>query len=304
MCLIVVKPAGLDIPAYILRSALDFNQDGVGACYMQDGKTVVRKWLDIKAPKLERKMARLKDLEVCLHLRMATHGRTDVSNIHPFPAHGNAWVAHNGVLHQYAPLNRKDSKTSDTREFIDKFLSPLLAKSDTFPLAEIQKEIAGNALLIMTADGVMQRLGSGWNQLDGIWVSNCYAFDHPDGYSLTDGYELGTAGAYYPGQFARSYNRNYGIAPYPALVDTHNGIPTASAYQSHSYVTCDDLITEDLRTMSDDIDLSNDDNIALEDAALYNQLLYGTMPVDEFLQEISATTKLALYTQLVRHEKV
>src|SRR5579863_4595682 len=127
MCLIIQKPAGKTVPQWILKSASEYNPDGVGILYVEQDTVQVRKWLNIKPVKLGRKLNRLQDVEVAIHFRMTTHGKTNTDNIHPFPVAGNRWLMHNGVLHKHTPALGKHAELSDTRCFIRDFLNPLIA---------------------------------------------------------------------------------------------------------------------------------------------------------------------------------
>lgn len=310
MCLIIQKPAGKTVPQWIIDSAMTYNADGAGIMYAGN----VHKWTDIKPAKLARKLAKLTDKEVAIHFRMATHGRVSHGNVHPFPVAGGGWLMHNGILHKYAPKD-KFGDVSDTRIFIDSFLNPLLAIEDIDHEDAIRREIVGSALLIMAPDGAMQRLGAGWNEYEGLQFSNEYAWDCPNSMrGKTYDWRALLAvqnGDYVPGQYMTAYNSHYAIAPKSAAdsaavfkqSDTDSaGLPAESKYREPE--TVDDILTADLHTLSDDLDLTDDSAIAYEDSHLYNALVAGTLGIDEFIAQLSAETKVNLFAQLVRNGRI
>jgi len=135
MCIIIVKPAGEDIPAdHILQNCFKNNPDGAGLMFQEKKKKVLieKGFMTVDSllyhlEKIDRKYT-LSDRDVCIHFRQATHGVISPGNTHPFPVTNNvkelqkthittsAGLAHNGILYRYSPP--KGSHLSDTMVFV------------------------------------------------------------------------------------------------------------------------------------------------------------------------------------------
>lgn len=132
MCIILVKPRGVELPSEeYLQNMWVNNPDGAGFMYCENGQVVIRKgfmnyrdfisalykYVDIDTP-------------VVVHYRWATHGLVDGLRCHPFAVHGknktymvtDLGMAHNGVLHEFADFK---SQKSDTQLFVEQYVSKL-----------------------------------------------------------------------------------------------------------------------------------------------------------------------------------
>lgn len=136
MCIIVYKPAGVEMPAKtVWENCWSSNHDGIGLMYREKGKVRIKKgFMSLQA--FEKALEHLKRktdlnaLDLVVHFRFATHGTVNPGNCHPFPVTGNLKrmqevdlavsraLAHNGILHKFAPP--KSLKVSDTMYFIYK----------------------------------------------------------------------------------------------------------------------------------------------------------------------------------------
>ena len=154
MCLIISKPAGIDVPLDLIQSALDYNADGVGV--MANGGA--DRWVKIKPHKLQRKINALG--AAAIHFRMATHGRIDHTNVHPFRAIDGSQIMHNGVLHKYAPFDRTAAAASDTSLFVQRFINPMLTRDGAIDMQAVANETAGNALAVMRPNGAIALTGT------------------------------------------------------------------------------------------------------------------------------------------------
>lgn len=136
MCIIVYKPAGVEIPAKtVWENCWSSNHDGIGLMYRDNGKVQIKKgFMTLESfenalENLKRKTD-LNALDLVVHFRFATHGTVSPGNCHPFPVTSNLKrmqkvdiavsraLAHNGILHKFAPP--KSLKVSDTMYFIYK----------------------------------------------------------------------------------------------------------------------------------------------------------------------------------------
>ena len=170
-----------------LEDFYDYNSDGVGVMYVNAGSLVIEKVLPKNAHQFVAFYREHIDGRDCaFHLRMRTHGATDLENCHPYEIlnkkeHGvDMWLMHNGVLHTG---NAADTTKSDTWHYIRDYLRPMLAANPDYAFHQTFAEIVGehigasNKFVIMDNLGrvaVVNR-GSGvyWA---GLWLSNTYAW--------------------------------------------------------------------------------------------------------------------------------
>ena len=170
MCLIVAKPAGINMPS---KRRLKFwfrgHPDGFGFAYLNAGVVHIVKGAMTKREmfqllgKAQEKLGevRLANVDVLLHFRQATKGSICPSNCHPFPLtkdekdlsaleiEASCAVTHNGIIFDYSywggvsysepaffyQKGQGESKT-DTQQFIEDYLVDL--KSALWNLA-VQK---------------------------------------------------------------------------------------------------------------------------------------------------------------------
>lgn len=147
MCIIVYKPAGVPMPSNdILYNCFFNNPDGAGIMFPWGNEVIIRKGFmsynalleGISAVLNETHGSSLKNLEVVLHFRYATHGNICPQNCHPFPCASSIYelkqlslstsigIAHNGIISFCSTTHKqKRSKLSDTQVFIRDYLSHL-----------------------------------------------------------------------------------------------------------------------------------------------------------------------------------
>jgi len=114
------------LPYEALENGYFSNSDGTGVC-IADGKALkIHKgadWSHEDAIKILEKNAHLPAI---VHFRMASHGAVNNENTHPFHL-SNGWgAAHNGIIQ--IPI--LDAKKSDTREYLDRYVNPLLKSKE------------------------------------------------------------------------------------------------------------------------------------------------------------------------------
>jgi glutamine amidotransferase len=113
------------------------------------------------------------------HSRWATHGETNVSNVHPFPVRKikDTYVAHNGILPAEA-FPEKGDRRSDTRIFADEILPQRFRHLDSDRTRDrLGDWLGGNKIAVLTTNRKYRRnlyvfgLERGtW--ADGVWYSN------------------------------------------------------------------------------------------------------------------------------------
>lgn len=188
MCLIIHKPAGVEVPADLIESAWADNDDGAGIMYM-DGpgtgtartptvyKVVPGSWAD-PAAHVTRCLAGLTDREVGIHFRWRTHGPVNEANTHPYEIPGGAgYVMHNGILRLPKDYAAVAATTSDTGFYVNTVLrgAPECADEEFWNI--VGEDIGnGNKFLVMDATGSFLRVNAKqWNVYRGLHLSNSYS---------------------------------------------------------------------------------------------------------------------------------
>lgn len=177
MCLIVHKPAGLSIPAELLRAASVHNHDGWGLMgFGDDGELLLERHCEVELSALLAIERRWRRHEYVLHLRRQTRGGSGLDNVHPFRISEGLWLMHNGTVH----LQPRVPGKSDTWHLVNDVLRPLqqrypglLSDPAFLPMLEhgLRRE---NKLAILDQPQrrivlVNREQGA---ELDGLWLSN------------------------------------------------------------------------------------------------------------------------------------
>lgn len=179
MCVIVYQPAGERLARRDAAALWKQNPDGGGIAYIHRDRVITRKAMTFRqwwhvyqtATKAEPESPFL------LHMRIATHGAIDKGNTHPFQVDKHTVLAHNGILWDCVPA--KWDKRSDTRVFVDDFLSQLPKGWLDNPHLSMMVEAftVGNRLMFLTVDPDLSDnvylLGE-WENHKGLRMSNTY----------------------------------------------------------------------------------------------------------------------------------
>lgn len=188
MCLLITQTTSS--PALSDEWLADFysyNSDGVGVMYEQAGSLIVEKILPTDAEDFVNFYRKhIQGKNCAFHLRMRTHGDTDLTNCHPYEVlnqqeHGrDLWLMHNGIL---STGNASDTSKSDTWHYIRDYLRPMLSGSPDFAFTPEFRSLigshigSGNKFVLMDNLGNMsvvnQKAGVYWA---GLWLSNEYAW--------------------------------------------------------------------------------------------------------------------------------
>lgn len=188
MCIIVSKKAGVEMPdRHILKNCFDYNSDGIGIMWHSEGKVHIRKgfmtWeaFDNFLSELENKVD-IKNVGVCTHFRIKTHGKTSPQNCHGFCISNRVkdlkllelttdiGVMHNGII-PIKPIRN----LSDTQTYI---LKRLYAIKNVYPnflenkyiMSQIEDEISSK-MAFLTSDGSIHTIGEFVEQ-KGVLFSN------------------------------------------------------------------------------------------------------------------------------------
>lgn len=200
MCVIAVKPKGVDLPKDdVLQSMWNTNKDGAGFMYNRNGKVHIKKGFmtfdDFKNALMETYRAlqadaiNLKDdVSFVYHFRIATHGTIRPENTHPFPVTDNIdelkalefttnlAMAHNGVISQVEADKTND--LTDTATFIKDIVAPIshYTKVHFLQIPNVLKafgSIVGySRLAFLDGEGNVIKVGNWQDGEDGLCYSN------------------------------------------------------------------------------------------------------------------------------------
>lgn len=170
MCIAIYCNVGHVLSDDQIRTSWRNNSDGGGFTYVADGALQTFRTMDVSefvdAYRLATD-AHAHRSDFAVHFRYATHGTTNVANVHPFPMDAHTNVCHNGILS--TPV--KGDGRSDTSTFVSDYL-PLLGATwfDVPELWEMVSEYcAGSKLIVMTTHPDAQRGAYIVNESDGHW---------------------------------------------------------------------------------------------------------------------------------------
>lgn len=170
MCIAILKPKGKEIPKEILEECCKNNPDGMGFAYNTFNSVKIKKFMKFDDFYKEYKKHE-KQSTMLIHFRIATHGRVEVNNCHPFKLNSRMALIHNGVISGYGDKKNK----VDTQDFIDKVIGNISYKMWNNPSYRelVGKAIGYSKFCILDKSGkyyiINEDYGS-WD--DGIWYSN------------------------------------------------------------------------------------------------------------------------------------
>lgn len=194
MCIIVVKPKGVDFPTWkTLKTCFENNSDGAGIMWNgADGKVHIEKgFMDFgKFRKALRRIKRevTEDTSVIMHFRIKTHGEVSKECCHPFPVEGKLdmlreleissefGVAHNGILSGMDT----DAKKSDTMDYVMSVLYPLRKMSgekwlyDKYVDSIIEATLQGCRLAILDGNGDIVTYGLFYDENNVLFSNTTY----------------------------------------------------------------------------------------------------------------------------------
>lgn len=175
MCVIMHKPAGVQIPDRVIETAIEDNPDGWGVAFADAG--FIHPVWGFRLDDLRAALADAGDRELAVHFRWATHGKVDILNCHPFLTRdGRVAVMHNGVISDVPMI---DPDRSDTYHFVSEYLDPVLAKHPRILdnprwIRKVEARLGShNKVLILTESGRVVTLNRDRGiEVGGVWYSN------------------------------------------------------------------------------------------------------------------------------------
>lgn len=191
MCLLINHPANTSFDFDDIADFFSYNSDGLGVMYAEDNAVKVRKMM----PRDEKDawefyQEHCQGRDCVIHLRMRTHGHTDLTNCHPYEVYGTGtempiYMAHNGIL---STGNDKDVSKSDTWHYIRDFVIPLTKASPAVVFDEAFIDIiethigSSNKFIFMNHEGRVSIINErAFVTYKGAQLSNTYAWTSENG---------------------------------------------------------------------------------------------------------------------------
>lgn len=175
MCIAMNSPKGTTPTKDALKTSFENNPHGAGFAFAQDGKIIIEKgFMTFDSFYSAYQKANIQGLNKLIHFRIKTSGQINYDNCHPFKVTDNLALIHNGVIPHFG-----GSEVSDTREFIEMVLRPIIIKNgldiltnQTF-IDAMSDMIGGSKLAFLDSSGKSYFINEslGHTNCD-IWYSN------------------------------------------------------------------------------------------------------------------------------------
>lgn len=170
MCIAILKPKDKTISKETLKTCSKNNPDGMGFACLENGKVHIYKFMEFDEF-YDEYIKHEQDSTMIIHFRIATHGKVELKNCHPFKLNHRMALVHNGVISGYGD---KELKT-DTQDFIEKVIGNITWKEWKNPSF---RKLVGNAIgyskfAILDVSGnyyIVNEEKGVWD--DGVWYSN------------------------------------------------------------------------------------------------------------------------------------
>ena len=187
MCIAIYKPADKNISKRILGRCWNNNNDGAGFMYAKDDRLYVDKgyfefkkfWKAIRPHILDDPKA------LVIHFRIATSGKVDAENCHPFLINDGLGLVHNGII---SDLNDGIDRCDTLRmAMILKHLPEDFIHNDS--IMKLVELAVGNSnkFVFMNSKGEVKFINESTGiVVDGVWYSNG-SFRYDRFYSSTYG---------------------------------------------------------------------------------------------------------------------
>lgn len=173
MCIAILKPKGKSLDKNLLMTCSENNPDGCGFAYLDDnsGDIIINKFMLFEDFWKEYSKIQ-KNHTTLVHFRIATHGKVELQNCHPFKLNSKMVLIHNGIISGYG--SRIDN-VSDTKDFIEKVIGNISHKMWKNPSF---RELVGKAIgyskfaILDTNDNyyIINEDKGLWD--NGVWFSN------------------------------------------------------------------------------------------------------------------------------------
>ena len=231
MCVIVVKPNGVDMPSKeVLRNCFVRNSDGSGYMFIEDDQVHIKKGYMTFPEFYENVIAdyeRMGGKKACfvMHFRIGTMGSNSKELTHPYPVSKNLdelkltetftriGMAHNGIISLTS--NRGDNKVdrNDTMAYITDYISLFMKTEEDFKDEDKMKVLknllgSGNKLAFLMKDSLYMVGEFTADKDTGCYFSNMYwkPYQYSNYYNRYNDWDDYEYGCYYDGY--GSYYKN------------------------------------------------------------------------------------------------
>lgn len=178
MCLLTYTEAGEWPDMEKLEDASAINGDGFGWSIVHDGRLRRGASMSIDEALTTYSVAlRESNGPSMFHLRWATHGVKDLTNVHPFKAdRGRTMIGHNGIIDNVKTFGTESDTAAFVRRYWPSWANRDFDKPETF--RHLERWIgSGNKLVILTTDPryksdhyIVNEKAGHWD--NGTWYSN------------------------------------------------------------------------------------------------------------------------------------
>lgn len=185
MCLIIHKPAGVEVPTDLLQNAWEDNSDGAGIMWagasdgsapgLQVYKVMPGDWADPARHIDGLVNVQLRDVEAGIHFRWRTHGPITEDMTHPYSLPGGrGYVMHNGVLSQHLDKDYPGSDVmSDTLYYVRKHMTDVPVILTEEHVQSLGAHIGQNRFLLLDGTGKFHIVNRPlWARYKGLLLSN------------------------------------------------------------------------------------------------------------------------------------
>jgi len=192
MCVIVYKPKKAVITKRILKQCWDANPDSTGFMFAVDGDLTIQKGYTVFKTfyKDYRKQENLHNENFVLHFRIATHGKINKVNCHPFVVNKNVGFVHNGILHCVDATKDKSDTFVFCEQVLRKLPSNFLNRKEYKVLLESVCKAESSKFVFLTNKGIAHI----FNESTGVWNGGCWFSN----ICFKDNYELDKNWRYEP----------------------------------------------------------------------------------------------------------
>tara|TARA_Y100000004_G_scaffold25752_1_gene26039 strand:- start:805 stop:1521 length:717 start_codon:yes stop_codon:yes gene_type:complete len=151
MCIAINSPKGTTPTTEAMKKSFEANPHGAGFVFAHDNKLKIEKGFMSFGKFLnaynKAHFGQLKNLNKLIHFRIKTSGKIDYDNCHPFKITDEVAVIHNGIIPNFGNGN-----VSDTRQFIELVLRPIIKEHGTQVLTnqtfvQSMEDLIGNSKL-------------------------------------------------------------------------------------------------------------------------------------------------------------
>lgn len=212
MCIIIAKDKKSRLPKEEeLRNAFNYNNDGAGFMYVDNGKVIIDKgYMKYDAflkryKSLLEKYNNFKNKSLVIHCRIGTSGKNTKGNTHPYPITDKVnllrtkkltqdiGIVHNGIIRGYGTA----TGLNDTQEFISKYIYPLYKHWNGFYKNEDIvygiEEITNSKFAILDSSDTIYYIGDfiddgGLKFSNNTYLSFSYNYSYKYGYYNDDWY--------------------------------------------------------------------------------------------------------------------